>query len=102
MSNESQANRCIIDGELIELETLRYTPAGVPRMALKLKHASLQQEAGMARKVECDIPAIALDKAALAVSKMQQGQQVRAEGFLAQRSMRSTQLILHIDNINLR
>ena len=102
MSNETQANRCVIDGELIELDTLRYTPAGVPRMEMKLKHASQQMEAGMARKVDCEIPAIALDKAALAASRMQQGQQVRAEGFLAQRSMRSTQLVLHIDNIILR
>jgi primosomal replication protein N len=99
---ESQVNRCVIDGELLELDVLRYTPAGVPRTGLKIRHVSNQQEAGIARKVECDIPAIALDKAALAASKLQPGQQVRVEGFLAQRSLRNTQLILHIDNIILK
>lgn len=102
MSNNTQANRCVIDGELVELGTLRYTPAGLPRVELKLKHASMQQEAGAARKVECEIPALALDKAALAAGKLAPGQQVRVEGFLAQRSLRSTQLVLHIDNIILR
>jgi len=99
---DTQVNRCVIDGELLELDVLRYTPAGVARTGLKIRHASSQQEAGIARKVECDIPAIALDKAALAASKLSPGQQVRVEGFLAQRSLRNTQLILHIDNIILK
>jgi primosomal replication protein N len=98
---ETQLNRCIIDGELIELDALRYTPAGVARVGLKIRHVSSQQEAG-ARKVECEIPAISLDKAALAANKLLPGQQVRVEGFLAQRSLRNTQLILHIDNIILK
>jgi primosomal replication protein N len=99
---ETQLNRCIIDGELIELDALRYTPAGVARVGLKIRHVSSQQEAGTARKVECEIPAISLDKAALAANKLLPGQQVRVEGFLAQRSLRNTQLILHIDNIILK
>jgi primosomal replication protein N len=99
---EAQANRCVIDGELIELDALRYTPAGVAKVGLKIRHVSSQQEAGTARKVECEIPAVSLDKAALAASKLLPGQQVRVEGFLAQRSLRNTQLILHIDNIILK
>jgi len=99
---ETQVNRCVIDGELLELDALRYTPAGVARVGLKIRHASTQQEAGIARQIQCDIPAISLDKAALAASKLLPGQQVRVEGFLAQRSLRNTQLILHIDNIILK
>ncbi len=99
---EPQVNRCVIDGELIELDVLRYTPAGLARVGLKIRHVSTQQEAGTARKVECEIPAISLDKAALAASKLLPGQQVRVEGFLAQRSLRNTQLILHIDTIILK
>ena len=92
----------MIDGELLELDALRYTPAGVARVGLKIRHTSSQQEAGIARKIECEIPAVALDKAALAASKLLAGQQVSVEGFLAQRSLRNTQLILHIVNINLK
>ena len=99
---ETQVNRCVIDGELVELDDLRYTPAGLARVGLKIRHVSSQQEAGVARQVQCDIPALSLDAAALKASKLQLGQQVRVEGFLAQRSLRNTQLILHIENIILK
>lgn len=99
---ESQVNRCVIDGELVELDDLRYTPAGLARVGMKIRHVSSQQEAGIARQVQCDIPAISLDAVALKASKLVLGQQVRVEGFLAQRSLRNTQLILHIDNIKLK
>ncbi len=96
------SNRCVIDGELLELEDLRYTPAGVPRISLKIRHVSTQQEAGISRQVQCDIPALALGEAATQVSRFKTGQSVRVEGFLAQRSLRIAQLVLHIDKINLK
>jgi primosomal replication protein N len=100
--NGLSSNRCVIDGELLELEDLRYTPAGVPRISLKIRHVSTQQEAGISRQVQCDIPALALGEAATQVSRFKTGQSVRVEGFLAQRSLRIAQLVLHIDNINLK
>ena len=96
------SNRCVIDGELHELDDLRYTPAGVPRISLKIRHVSTQQEAGISRQVQCDIPALALGEAATQVSRFKTGQSVRVEGFLAQRSLRIAQLVLHIDKINLK
>ena len=94
-------NRLSVDGELVELDSLRYTPAGVARIALKIRHASTQLEAGIARHVQCDIPALALGAVAQQANNLQLGQRVKAEGFLAQRSLRITQLVLHIDNITL-
>jgi primosomal replication protein N len=96
------SNRCVIDGELLELDVLRYTPAGIPRIGLKVRHVSTQQEAGVSRQVQCDIPAVALGEAAQQAGRLQIGQSVRVEGFLAQRSLRIAQLVLHIDNINLK
>jgi primosomal replication protein N len=96
------SNRCVIDGELLELDDLRYTPAGIPRIGLKVRHASTQQEAGVSRQIQCDIPAVALGEAAQQAGRLQIGQSVRVEGFLAQRSLRIAQLVLHIDNINLK
>ncbi len=92
----------MIEGEVVELEGLRYTPAGLARMAFKLRHSSMQQEAGMQRQVQCEVPALALGEAAQMVSRLRPGQRVRAEGFLAQRSQKIAQLVLHIDNIILR
>jgi len=92
----------VIDGEVVDSEGLRYTPAGLERVAFKLRHTSMQQEAGMQRQVQCDVPALALGEAAQQVCRLQPGQQVRAEGFLAQRSLKIAQLVLHIDNVTLR
>ena len=100
--NGLSSNRCVIDGELLELDDLRYTPAGVPRISLKIRHVSTQQEAGISRQVQCDIPAVALGEAAQQAGRLQAGQCVRVEGFLAQRSLRIAQLVLHIDNIILK
>ena len=99
---ELSSNRCVIDGELFELDDLRYTPAGVPRIGLKIRHVSTQQEAGVSRQVQCDIPAVALGDAAQQIGRLQAGQNVRVEGFLAQRSLRIAQLVLHIDNVKLK
>ena len=96
---ETQANRCVIAGELLELETLRYTPAGVPRIAFKIRHASEQLEAGLKRQLQCDIPIVALGEAAIKASQFQTAQIVKVSGFLAQPSSKSAQLVLHIDNI---
>lgn len=92
----------MIEGEIIELEGLRYTPAGLARVAFKLRHCSTQMEAGMPRLVQCDVPALALGAVAEQVSRLSSGQVVKIEGFLAQRSMKSTQLVLHVDKIILR
>jgi primosomal replication protein N len=53
----------------------------------------------MPRQVQCEIPALALGAAAKRASALKPGQRVKAEGFLAQRSMRSTQLVMHINSI---
>jgi primosomal replication protein N len=96
---EPGCNRFVVDGELVELDGLRYTPAGVARIALKIRNVSTQQEAGMPRQVQCEIPALAFGAAAKQASVLQVGQRVKAEGFLAQRSLRIAQLVMHIDNI---
>jgi primosomal replication protein N len=92
-------NRLVISGQLLELDSMRYTPAGLERIQMKIRHASTQQEASVQRQVQCEIPALALGEAARQAARLQIGQQVTAEGFLAQRSLRSTQLVLHIERI---
>jgi primosomal replication protein N len=99
--NGAGCNRLIIAGQLIELDSLRYTPAGIARIEMKIRHASMQQEAGAQRQVQCEITALALGEAAQQAALLQTGQKVMLEGFLAQQSLRNTRLILHIDKIKL-
>ena len=87
----------MLSGVVISLEPIRYTPAGIPLLSFLLQHASEQTEAGLKRKVECEVNAVALGD--LANSNIQLGSSVKVKGFLAKRSAKSTQLVLHIEQI---
>ncbi len=84
---------------VISLEPIRYTPAGIPLLNFVLQHASEQIEAGLKRKVECEVNAVALGE--MAKQNIQLGCSVKAKGFLAKRSAKSTQLVMHIEQLHI-
>lgn len=90
-------NKLVLQAEVVQIEPLRYTPAGIPLLSVVLRHASEQVEAGMKRKVECEVNAIALGD--LALQGLTLGSRIQAIGFLAKRSLKSTQLVMHINHI---
>lgn len=92
-------NKLAISGQVTHLEDLRYTPAGLPLLSFVISHVSEDVEAGLKRKVECEVKAVAIGD--LANSNIQLGTKLRALGFLAKRSAKSTQLVLHIKNIDI-
>jgi len=87
----------VLQAEVVQVEPLRYTPAGIPLLSVVLRHASEQIEAGMKRKVECEINAVLLGD--LALKGLKAGAQIVAQGFLARRSLKSTQLVMHINDM---
>lgn len=92
-------NRVEIEGSLTRLEALRHTPAGVPIIQFHIEHQSEQIEAGGRRLVSCQLPAIALGKVAEQLIRAGEGTQVRVTGFLAMKSLKSIQLVLHVTSI---
>lgn len=90
-------NKLELQAEVVHIEPLRYTPAGIPLLSVVLRHVSEQVEAGMKRKVECEVNAVALGD--LALKGMKVGSNILAIGFLAKRSLKSTQLVMHINHI---
>ena len=94
-----QANRVTIAGRLIELDALRYTPAGVPVLKFRLQHDSVQTEAGGERKVSCEIAAVAFEREAKLLAAAKLGSNVKVTGFLAARSRSSRTLMLHATEI---
>jgi primosomal replication protein N len=88
-------------GEIAEITPLRYTPAGIAVLNFRLNHASWQMHGGSKRSVECEIQALALDETAKIASKLKVGASVRLTGFLARKSKNSTQLVLHVNNVEL-
>jgi primosomal replication protein N len=92
-------NHLVIQGELVKIEELRFTPAGIPVLNLVIGHLSEQAEAGMKRRVECEINAVMMGDLAKASQNLKAGISVMASGFLAKRSFKSAQLVMHINKL---
>ncbi len=88
-------NAVSLTGQLAGLEPLRHTPAGLPLLNFKLAHRSMQIEAGFRRQVECEVACVALGDAAVQLSKVKAGADVKVTGFLNRRNRMSAQLVLH-------
>ena len=88
-------NRLAIEGSITELKPLRHTPAGLPVLNFRIAHASEQVEADMARKVEV----VALGSTATLLSGAKPGDALRLDGFLAAKSAKSGQPVLHVERI---
>lgn len=92
----SAVNQVQIDASVNEREALRYTPAGIPMMNVRLWHQSEQIEAGVKRQVECDMAALGAGEIANRLQHLELGIAHRFTGFLARRSRNSKSLVFHI------
>jgi primosomal replication protein N len=94
-------NRVGLTAALVEREAIRYTPAGIPIVGLKLSHQSVQREAGADRTVEMEISGIAADRVALRIDRIALGTELKLEGFLAPRRRNVKALVLHVTEFEL-
>ena len=92
-------NRLELSGEVVTLEVLRHTPAGIPVLAFTVKHASIQNEAGMKRQAECEVPVMAMAEMAKKAMGLQIGDQVKVAGFFTRKSLRNDRLVLHLNEL---
>ena len=92
-------NRLLISGALIQVEPLRYSPAGVPIAEAVVHHRSSQTVATQARQVECELTVQASGELAARLARLPQGTQVQLEGALNRRSVNSRQLVLLLNRI---
>ncbi len=77
------ANHLILTASIAERDAMRYTPAGIPALSLKLEHASSVQEAGQDRQVKAAMKAVALGSLAERLASQAIGTVWRFTGFLA-------------------
>ena len=89
-------NRVHLTASVVELQALRYTPAGVPALEFSISHESEVQEAGQSRRVSFEARAIALGNIAHLLADIPLGSQLQLEGFLAAARLGSSRLILHV------
>ncbi|MGE5320837.1 MAG: primosomal replication protein N [Hyphomicrobiaceae bacterium] len=92
-------NRLVISGALIQVDPLRYSPAGVPIVEAVIHHRSSQAVAAQARQVECELTVQASGVLAGQLAQLATGTQVKLEGALNRRSVNSRQLVLILNRI---
>ena len=91
-------NRTELTGTVTAIDAVRYTPAGIPIVELKITHESGQTEAGRNRQVSIEMTALAAGDLARRVAQCPLGAQVRLSGFLAHRGKGRVQVVLHIND----
>jgi primosomal replication protein N len=90
-------NQVVASGCLIERQVLRYTPAGIPVVEFSLQHESTQLEAGLERKVQCEVVCICMGKEAITLAALSEGVELLVKGFFAARHQRhKSKLVLHV------
>ena len=76
-------NQTVLSARIAEAAALRYTPAGIPALDLRLEHESQALEAGQARQVNLQLKAVAFGTDAETLARQPIGSQFRFTGFLA-------------------
>ncbi len=89
-------NRLALSAQVVEINPLRHTPAGVPVLEMQLAHVSDILEAGLPRRVELTLAAVALGDQARMLAHTPMGAFLQVEGFLAPVRKSATRVIMHI------
>jgi len=93
------ANQLVLTASIAELSALRYTPAGLPALDLRLEHESLLQEAGQERQVKASAKAVAFGALAERLVKQAVGSSWRFQGFVAT-PRNGKNLVFHIQDFS--
>jgi len=91
-------NHVAIKACIAEAQALRFTPAGVPAIELRLEHSSQQQEAGQMRDVNAVMKAVAFGTMAERLVRQPIGSLWCFTGFLAT-PRNGKHPVLHVQDI---
>ena len=82
MTQAAAANQLLLTARVAELGALRFTPAGLPALDLRLEHESKVLEAGKPRQVKAALKAVAFGAVAERLATQALGSLWRFRGFL--------------------
>ncbi|MCK6419927.1 MAG: primosomal replication protein N [Aquabacterium sp.] len=91
-------NRLVLTAQLVERGALRYTPAGLPALDLRLQHESLATEDGLPRKVSLEIKALGVGAITQPLGALALGSRGEFAGFLAT-ARNGRGLLFHITSL---
>jgi primosomal replication protein N len=76
-------NQLVLTACVAEIGALRFTPAGLPALDVRLEHESAIVEAGQPRTVKMALKAVAVGAVAERLARQAMGSLWRFQGFLA-------------------
>ena len=79
----SLINQVVLEAQVLEKGLMRYTPAGLPALDVRLEQVSTQTEAGLPRRVRLEIRALALGDMATQLEAVPLDSSRQYSGFLA-------------------
>lgn len=88
----------VLTARLVERGALRYTPAGLPALDLKLHHESVASEDGQPRKVSLEIKALGVGAITQSLGALALGSPGDFAGFLAT-TRNGRGLLFHITSL---
>jgi primosomal replication protein N len=77
------ANLFVVTARIAEAESLRYTPAGLPALNVRLEHESQINELGQARQISAVVKSVAFGVLAERLAKQAIGSDWQFSGFMA-------------------
>ena len=96
MNTERGENSFQCVATLAERDIVRFSPAGIPIVAARLSHSSEQVEAGISRKVDLELAALAAGQIAQKLEQAELGARYRFNGFMACKSRNSKSIVFHL------
>ncbi|MDM0013769.1 primosomal replication protein N [Variovorax sp. J22P168] len=97
--NAVAVNSLVLTACVAEIGALRYTPAGLPAIDLRLEHESTVIEAAQARQVKAALKAVAFGTVAERLAGQSMGSLWEFRGFLATPGT-AKHPVLHIQEFN--
>ena len=74
----------------------------MPIVQFRIRHESSQEEAGLLRKVSCEVGCMAIDREAKVLATAALGETLWLKGFVDQKSRSSSQLVFHVTHLEFK
>jgi primosomal replication protein N len=92
-------NRLVLAAQVLERGAMRYTPAGLPALDLKLKSDAEVSQDGQPRKVSLEIKAVVIGAITRPAQALALGSEAMFAGFLAP-SRNGKGMVFHVTSID--
>jgi primosomal replication protein N len=92
-------NQLVLTACLVEISSLRYTPAGLPALNFSLESDTEVQEMGTKRQVKVSLNALAIGHLAESIGKQALGSVWKFTGFLGA-ARQGKNVVFHIQEFN--